>query len=241
MNKIFQIPMLLLFVFAAAIASAQQNIQLKKKDRKRDVALTTTKGVIVLRLYDETPLHRDNFLRLVKAHYYDSVLFHRVIKNFMIQAGDPQSKQAAVGVALGNGGPEYTVPAEFVPALFHRKGAVAAAREGDAVNPTKASSGSQFYIVQGRPFSDAGLDSIETFRLNGRKIPAAQRDVYKTTGGTPHLDQSYTVFGEVVRGLDVVDSIAATPTSRQPAGRPIEDVRILKAALIKRSGPSRQG
>lgn len=234
MKRIFKNGMFVLFVFCATTAFAQQDIKLKKKDRKRDVELTTTKGVIVLRLYDETPLHRDNFLRLVKAQYYDSVLFHRVIKNFMIQAGDPQSKQAAAGVALGNGGPDYTVPAEFVPVLFHRKGVLAAAREGDAVNPQKASSGSQFYIVQGRTFSDAGLDSVETFRLKGRKIPAAQREVYKTIGGTPHLDQSYTVFGEVVRGLDVVDSIAATPTSRQPADRPIEDVRILKTSLVKR-------
>lgn len=238
MNRIFQNGILLLFVFIVTIASAQQNVKLKKKDRKRDVELTTTKGVIVLRLHDETPLHRDNFLRLVKTHYYDSVLFHRVIKNFMIQAGDPASKQATTGVALGAGGPEYTVPAEFVPTLFHRKGVLAAAREGDDVNPTKASSGSQFYIVQGRTFSDAGLDSVETFRLKGRKIPEDQRAVYKTTGGTPHLDGSYTVFGDVIQGLEVIDSIAATPTSRNPADRPIEDVRILKAMLVKRKGPS---
>lgn len=226
--------LMLLAVFVATTAAAQPNIKLKKKDRKRDVALTTTKGVIVLRLYNETPLHRDNFLKLVKSHYYDSVLFHRVIKNFMIQAGDPESKQAAAGIALGNGDPGYTVPAEFVSTLFHKKGVLAAAREGDAVNPTKASSGSQFYIVQGKTFSDAGLDSVETFRLNGRKIPPEQRAVYKTIGGTPHLDQNYTVFGQVVRGLDVVDSIAAVATSRQPADRPVEDVRILKARLIKR-------
>ncbi len=231
MHKLFQTLMLL---FATTIAAAQQDIQLKKRDRKRDVELTTTKGIMVLRLYNESPLHRDNFLRLVKAHYYDSVLFHRVIKAFMIQAGDPQSKSAAAGVQLGNGGPDYTIPAEFAPTLFHRKGVLAAAREGDAVNPEKRSSGSQFYIVQGKTFTDAGLDSVETFRLKGRKIPAEQRAVYKTTGGTPHLDGSYTVFGQVVRGLDVVDSIAATPVSRQPPDRPVEDVRILKATLVKR-------
>lgn len=234
MNKLFQNGMLLLFIVCTTTAAAQQNIKLKKKDRKRYVELTTTKGTIVLRLYDETPLHRDNFLWLVKTHYYDSVLFHRVIKNFMIQAGDPQSKQAAAGVELGNGGPHYTIPAEFVPTLFHRKGVLAAAREGNDVNPQKRSSGSQFYIVQGRTFSDAGLDSVETFRLNGRKIPIEHRTVYRTVGGTPHLDQGYTVFGEVVRGLDVVDSIAATPTSRRPADRPVEDVRILKTTLVKR-------
>jgi peptidyl-prolyl cis-trans isomerase B (cyclophilin B) len=226
--------MLSTFVLITTVAAAQQHIKLKKKDRKRNVELTTTKGSIVLRLYDETPLHRDNFLRLVKAHYYDSVLFHRVIKAFMIQAGDPESKGAAAGVMLGNGGPEYTVPAEFVPSLFHKKGVLAAAREGDAVNPKKQSSGSQFYIVVGKTFTDAGLDSVERFRLNGRKIPDSQRTVYKTIGGTPHLDQSYTVFGEVVRGMDVVDSIAAVPTSRQPADRPVDDVRILKAVLVKR-------
>jgi peptidyl-prolyl cis-trans isomerase B (cyclophilin B) len=234
MNRIFKESLLLLFVFSAIIASAQQNTKLKKRDRKRDVELTTTKGVIVLRLYNETPLHRDNFLKLVKSRYYDSVLFHRVIKNFMIQAGDPQSRRAKAGEELGNGDPGYTVPAEFVPGLFHKKGVLAAAREGDDVNPAKASSGSQFYIVQGKPFSDAGLDSVETFRLKGRKIPPDQRAVYKTIGGTPHLDQNYTVFGEVVRGLDVVDSIAAVPTSQQPADRPMEDVRILKATLVKR-------
>jgi peptidyl-prolyl cis-trans isomerase B (cyclophilin B) len=234
MTRIFQSLMLSTFVLITTVAAAQQHIKLKKKDRKRNVELTTTKGSIVLRLYDETPLHRDNFLRLVKAHYYDSVLFHRVIKAFMIQAGDPESKGAAAGVMLGNGGPEYTVPAEFVPSLFHKKGVLAAAREGDAVNPKKQSSGSQFYIVVGKTFTDAGLDSVERFRLNGRKIPDSQRAVYKTIGGTPHLDQSYTVFGELVRGMDVVDSIAAVPTSRQPADRPVDDVRILKAVLVKR-------
>jgi peptidyl-prolyl cis-trans isomerase B (cyclophilin B) len=234
MTRIFQSLMLSTFVLITTVAAAQQHIRLKKKDRKRNVELTTTKGSIVLRLYNETPLHRDNFLRLVKAHYYDSILFHRVIKAFMIQAGDPQSKQAAAGVMLGDGGPEYTVPAEFVPGLFHKKGVLAAAREGDAVNPKKQSSGSQFYIVVGKTFTDAGLDSVERFRLSGRKIPDSQRAVYKTIGGTPHLDQSYTVFGEVVRGMDVVDSIAAVPTSRQPADRPVDDVRILKAVLVKR-------
>lgn len=201
-----------------------------KKDRKRDVELLTTHGTIVLRLYDSTPLHRDNFLRLVKAHYYDSVLFHRVIQNFMIQAGDPNSKNAAQGIALGNGGPSYKIPAEFRVTLFHKKGVLAAARDN---NPEKASSGSQFYIVQGKQFTDAGLDSVETNRLK-RKLPQAHREVYKTIGGAPHLDQNYTVFGETVRGLEVVDKIASVATSKTPPDRPENDVRILKCRLIKR-------
>jgi peptidyl-prolyl cis-trans isomerase B (cyclophilin B) len=216
-------------------ASAQKDSTIKKKDRKRDVLMQTTMGDMVIRLSDSTPLHRDNFLKLVKVGYYDSVLFHRVIKNFMIQGGDPNSKRAEAGKPLGDGSPGYTVPAEFRKTLFHKKGALAAARMGDNVNPTKASSGSQFYIAQGKVFTDAGLDSVETFRLNGRKIPAEQREVYKTIGGTPHLDQGYTVYGEVVKGLDVLDNIAAVQTSRgQDRDRPLQDVRIIKAKLIKR-------
>ena len=211
---------------------AQKDSTIRKKDRKKDVLLLTNFGDIVLRLSDSTPLHRDNFLKLVKKGYYDSVLFHRVIYNFMIQAGDPNSKHAKPGQLLGGGGPGYRIPAEFRTTLFHKKGVIAAARDN---NPEKASSGSQFYIVQGKIFSDAGLDSVEIFRLNGRKIPVEQREVYKTIGGTPHLDQSYTVFGEVVKGMDVVDKIAATPTSKGPdTDRPLEDVRIVKAKLIKR-------
>lgn len=207
---------------------------LRKKDLHKDLEMVTTKGVIVLRLSDSTPLHRDNFLLLVKKGYYDSVLFHRIIQHFMIQGGDPSSRQAPPGVALGEGGPSYTIPAEFRATLFHHKGALAAAREGDDVNPKMASSGSQFYIVQGKVFTPGALDTLEVRRLNGRKIPPAQRAVYTTIGGTPHLDQRYTVFGEVVRGMDVVDSIAATPTSGTPYNRPLTDVRILKMKLIHR-------
>ena len=221
-----------LIVFSA---SAQKDSTIKKKDRKRDVLMQTTMGDIVIRLSDSTPLHRDNFLKLVKVGYYDSVLFHRVMKDFMIQGGDPNSIRATAGQPLGNGGPGYSVPAEFRKTLFHKKGALAAARMGDNANPTKASSGSQFYIVQGKVFTDGGLDSVETFRLNGRKIPAEQRAIYKTVGGTPHLDQGYTVYGEVVKGLDVVDKIAVVQTSRaQDRDRPLQDVRIIKAKLIKR-------
>jgi cyclophilin family peptidyl-prolyl cis-trans isomerase len=213
----------------------QKDSTVTKKDRKKDVWLQTSMGNMVVRLSDSTPLHRDNFLKLVKVGFYDSILFHRVIQNFMIQAGDPQSKHAEAGKPLGMGGPGYTIPAEFRLTLFHKKGVIAAARMGDNVNPEKKSSGSQFYIVQGKIFTDAGLDSTEIFRLNGRKIPAEQREVYKTLGGTPHLDQNYTVFGEVVKGLDVIDKIAAVKTSAGPdRDRPLEDVMILKAKLIKR-------
>ena len=153
----------------------------------------------------------------------------------MIQTGDPNSKSAKAGQPLGNGGPGYTVPAEFRTTMFHKRGVIAAARMSDNVNPQKASSGSQFYIVQGKTFTDAGLDSTEIFRLNGRKIPADQRAVYKTIGGTPHLDQGYTVFGEVVKGIEVVDKIAGVQTSKaQDRDRPIQDVKITKTKLIKK-------
>lgn len=222
-------------LFITVFCIAQKDSTIKKKDRKRDVLMQTTMGDIVIRLSDSTPLHRDNFLKLVKVGYYDSVLFHRVIQDFMIQTGDPNSKRASAGQPLGNGGPGYTIPAEFRKTLFHKKGAVAAARTGDNVNPQKESSGSQFYIVEGRTFTDSGLDSLETFRMNGRKIPAEQREVYRTVGGTPHLDQSYTVYGEVVSGMDVVDKIAAVQTSKaRDRDRPLQDIRIIKTALIKR-------
>lgn len=208
---------------------------LRKNDVRRDVEMVTDKGTMIIRLSDSTPLHRDNFLKLVRQGFYDSVLFHRVIRNFMVQAGDPDSKRAKPGESLGDGGPEYTVPAEFRTTLFHKKGVVAAARTGDNINPQRASSGAQFYVVQGKIFTDVGLDSVETFRLKGRKLPAAHRAVYKTLGGAPHLDQNYTIFGEVIKGLPVVDSIATVPTSGREGGdRPLQDVRIIKARLVKR-------
>jgi len=222
----------LFFTIAVSLTcQAQKDSIVTRKDRKKDVLLQTSMGDIVLRLSDSTPLHRDNFLKLVKTGYFDSVLFHRVIKNFMIQSGDPNSKNAVAGVPLGNGGPDYTVPAEFRQSLFHKRGALGAARDD---NPQRASSGSQFYIVQGKKFSDAGLDSTETFRLK-RKIPLEHREVYKTIGGSPHLDQNYTVFGETVKGLDVLDAIATVATSKGvDRDRPLQDVRIIKASLIKR-------
>ena len=214
---------------------AQQDVKIKKKDRKKDIEMVTSHGTMILRLSDSTPLHRDNFLRLVKSGYYNNVLFHRVIKNFMIQAGDPKSRGAESGIPLGNGGPGYTVPAEFRPSLFHKKGALAAARMGDDVNPGKASSGSQFYIVQGKVFTDVGLDTLESTRLKGYKLPLAHREVYKTLGGTPHLDQNYTVFGELISGTEVLDAIASTETSKATdRDRPLTDVKILDVKLIKR-------
>lgn len=228
-----RIPLFAILFFAAC--NPRLSNGLRKHDLRKDVEMITTRGTVILRLSDSTPLHRDNFLLLVKKGYYDSILFHRVIQRFMIQAGDPNSRHAKPDTPLGDGGPAYTIPAEFRPILFHKRGALAAAREGDDVNPTMASSGSQFYIVQGKVFTSAGLDSVETFRLKGRKIPADQRTVYQNLGGAPHLDQHYTVFGEVIRGMDVVDSIAAAPTGGRPYDRPLQDVRILKMRLISRN------
>jgi cyclophilin family peptidyl-prolyl cis-trans isomerase len=172
-------------------------------------------------------------LKLVKQRFYDSIAFHRVIQHFMIQAGNPATKRN--NSQQGGDRYNFTVPAEFREQLFHKKGVIAAARTGDNVNPQKASSGTQFYIVQGKIFTDAGLDSVETFRLNGRKLPPAHREVYKTLGGTPHLDQNYTVFGEVIAGEEVIDKVAAQPTTGSAGGdKPLKDTRIIKARLIKR-------
>jgi peptidyl-prolyl cis-trans isomerase B (cyclophilin B) len=216
-------------------AQKQKDSTVTRKDRKKDVLMKTTMGDMVIRLSDSTPLHRDNFLKLAKLHFYDSLLFHRVINNFMIQGGDPNSKNAEPGKPLGMGGLNYTVPAEFRPSLFHKKGVIAAARTGDNVNPQKASSSCQFYIAQGKIFTDAGLDSVETLRLGGKKIPGTRREVYKTLGGIPHLDQNYTVYGEVINGMEVIDNIASVETSKgADKDRPVKDVRILETKLIKR-------
>jgi cyclophilin family peptidyl-prolyl cis-trans isomerase len=195
-------------------------LSFKHKEKAHVVEINTKFGKIKVRLYNETPLHRDNFLQKVNTHFYDSLLFHRVIKDFMIQGGDPDSKHAKPGQMLGNG--EATggrIPAEISPDLFHKKGALAMARDN---NPEKASSNCQFYIVEGKKFSDADLDRIE--KQMNRKIPADQREAYKTIGGTPHLDSGYTVFGEVIEGMAVVDSIAHVKTGT--ADRPVDDVRI---------------
>lgn len=227
---------LICFVAVGMIAAKPQRV---KKQRQKMVKIETTLGAIKVKLYDETPLHRDNFLKLVKDEFYEGVLFHRVIKDFMIQAGDPESKTADSTARLGAGGLGYTVPAEIdFPKFYHKRGALAAARQGDMVNPEKKSSSCQFYIVQGQTFTDAQLDQMEmrlTYQLRMKepfKYTEEQRTMYKTFGGTPHLDGQYTVFGEVVEGFDVLQKISEVKTSR--GDRPVEDIRILKVKLCKK-------
>jgi peptidyl-prolyl cis-trans isomerase B (cyclophilin B) len=191
------------------------------------IKVTTSLGVMVVELYNETPLHRDNFIKLVKEGFYNDLLFHRCIKGFMAQGGDPDSRGAAPAKALGMGGPGYTVPAEFNANFVHKKGALAAARQGDQMNPKRASSGSQFYIVQGQQLNDNQITQFESraaMKMPGFKYTDAQRQVYKTIGGTAMLDMDYTVFGEVVEGLDVLDKILAQPT--KPGDRPVTDITM---------------
>ena len=185
--------------------------------------IETNLGNIQVKLYEQTPLHKENFEKLVAEQFYDGVLFHRIIAGFMIQTGNGATKVTPEGESAGID-LDYTVAAEFVPEYFHKKGALAAARIGDVVNPEKRSSASQFYIVQGRTYTDAELDQIEK-RLQV-EFSEFQRGIYKAIGGTPFLDQNYTVFGEVVKGLDVVDAIAALPTG--PGDFPVTDIRILR-------------
>lgn len=193
------------------------------------VSIETDLGNIVVRLYNETLRHRDNFLKLVNEGFYDGLLFHRVIKNFMIQGGDPKSKDAQPGQMLGDGGLPYTVPAEFIPSLFHKKGALAAARQGDNVNPNKESSSCQFYIVQGNVWN---LNQLKMMEYQMQKhFSQAQIDAYTTIGGTPHLDGDYTVFGEVVEGLDVVDKIAAVQCGQ--FDRPVKDIKMRMKVIQK--------
>lgn len=220
MKKLFTLLLSLCFVQAFAA-----------KPKNQYIRISTTKGECIIKLYNETPLHRDNFIKLAKEGYYNGTLFHRVIKAFMIQGGDPDSKNAKPDSLLGNGGPKYTIPAEFRDSLFHKKGVLAAAREGDNTNPQKASSGSQFYIVQGKVFTDSMLNVLEEKRLKF-KIPTWQREVYKTIGGVPHLDRSYTVYGEVVKGLEMVDQIAEAVTDKN--NRPKEDIKMMVSVLTKR-------
>jgi cyclophilin family peptidyl-prolyl cis-trans isomerase len=210
--------LLLLLLFLPLLTNAQNR---KKKDYL--VTMTTDFGTMHLILHDQTPKHKENFIKLTDQHFFDGLLFHRVIQNFMIQGGDPQSRTAVAGQSLGNGDVGYRIPAEFVPALFHQKGALAAARDG---NPEKASSGCQFYVVQGRVWDDAGFEAQRQriTAMNGRQPTIDQVSLYKTIGGTPHLDGNYTVFGQVIDGLAVVDSIAKQP--RGPADRPTADARM---------------
>ncbi len=228
-------PLILLSLLVISCTAFSQNVKtvkVKKTDLKRDVEMVTDKGTLILRLSDSTPLHRDNFIRLTKSGFFDGITFHRVIKNFMIQAGDPITKHPDSAASVGSGGPGYTIPAEIIPGMFHHKGALAAARMGDQVNPQRESSGSQFYIVQGKVFTPAGLDSLQNGRLRGYIIPEEHRKVYTTIGGAPHLDNQYTVFGRLIEGYDVLDAIAEVKTNQRD--RPEEDVRIIKARMIKR-------
>jgi cyclophilin family peptidyl-prolyl cis-trans isomerase len=227
MNKFLSLLFLLAIIHSC---NPKLSNGLRANDLNKDVEMITDKGIIIIRLSDSTALHRDNFLRLAKQGYYDSMLFHRVIKDFMIQSGDPNSKHAKPEEQLGNGDPGYTIPSEFRASLFHYKGVIAAAREGDDVNPSKASSGSQFYIVQGKKYSAGLLDSAEVSKKI--KLSAQQKQAYTKIGGTPWLDGGYTVFGEVIKGLDVIDSIATVKTDS--SDRPVHDVRIIKMKLVKR-------
>ena len=230
---------LICLLFGLMSCSTISSLNNKKELKAR---IETTQGTIIVKLYNETPLHRDNFVKLVKAKFYDGVLFHRVIADFMIQGGDPDSKTAKPDVTLGNGDVGYTIPAEFrTPAIYHKKGALAAARTGDNENPQKASSGCQFYIVEGKTFTDAELDNIQANKIsrNGSSSandsiytfsPKARSD-YKTMGGTPHLDGNYTVFGEVIKGIEIVDKISKVKTNS--SDRPIEDVKVLNMRMVK--------
>ena len=277
-NKILLICLAFIALTACNAGSKRQTNHHMENEKRTLVKLETTMGNITVALYNETPKHRDNFIKLVKEGVYDSTLFHRVIKQFMIQAGDPDSKNASDTAMLGSGDVGYTIPAEFNPKFFHKKGVLAAARQGDDVNPEKASSGCQFYIVTGRKFTEPQLlgmenkineqreealfdslarphmkeidkmrkagdtagvvelqdtleaqarelaDKEEKFRFTPEQIKA-----YSTIGGAPHLDGSYTVFGEVTEGMEVVDNIEIAKTNR--ADRPIENIRILKASI----------
>ena len=276
--------LLVIMILAGAIVANGPAFAGNKGEKETKIKIHTTMGDIVVKLYNQTPQTRDNFVKLVKEKFYDSTLFHRVIQTFMIQGGDPNSKTAKAGVMLGNGDAGYTVPAEIVPGLFHKKGSLATARQGDQVNPTKASSGCQFYIVQGKKFTDGALDTMEqrmNFGIKQQiftkivsmpqnaqlkkkfiqfqnesnidslqaltktiepvidsmydkadkfKFTPEQRKAYTTVGGTPQLDNNYTVFGEVVEGLDIVDKIAGVKTDH--ADRPVEDVRVLSMKIL---------
>lgn len=244
------------------------------------VLIKTSKGDIKVRLYGDTPRHRDNFLKLAESGYYDGVLFHRVIRDFMVQTGDPNSKNAPAGKMLGGGDPGYTIEAEFVyPKHFHKKGALAAARTGDQINPERRSSGSQFYIVTGQVYSPAHLDRLEQQQLMKKKqevfnrlvnenrtrimeiqqardsvamqtlenelvaameaevassapaLTPEQREAYTSVGGTPHLDGTYTVFGEVIEGIDIIDAIQQADTDSND--RPLTDIRIISTEVLK--------
>lgn len=227
----------ILFLLAGILAfSSVRKDDVKKVEM---VVITTKFGDMTVYLYPETPLHRANFLKLVREGFYNDLIFHRVISGFMIQGGDPDSRNAGPDTRLGMGGPGYTIPAEFNPDFIHKKGALSAARQADQVNPQKASSGSQFYIVQGRTYTAAELEKIVSQRKRQNpedtlSYSPRQIKTYETLGGTPFLDGAYTVFGEVVEGLDIIDSIAVQPTNR--ADRPREDI-LISMKIVKEKWP----
>ncbi len=212
-------PLLLILLYIMAMNIFSQN-----------AIIRTNQGNITIKLYDDVPFHTENFIKLVSENFYDSLLFHRVIKDFMIQTGDPVSKYAKPGQFLGRGGVDYTVPAEFRKEHYHKKGALAAARMPDNVNPEKASSGSQFYIVKGKTYTDEELDYMENNGIH-IKFTEDQRRIYKTLGGSPHLDYSYTVFGEVISGFPVLDKISVAETDRN--NRPLSNIRIESISIIE--------
>jgi len=212
----------LTFVLLSAFVAAQ--------DAKSEhlIKIETSKGNMIIKLYNETPAHRDNMIKLINEGFYKDQLFHRVIKDFMIQGGDPHSTGAEKGQRLGTGGPAYTVPAEFNDTLIHKKGALAAARKGDAANPEQASSASQFYLVQGRVLTPEELDILT--QRGVASFTEESAEIYTSLGGTPHLDGAYTVFGEVIEGLEIIDIIASVPCDAY--NRPLEDV-IYSISIIK--------
>ena len=222
--------MVSMLLFAAAIFFGG----CAQKQGTAKVIMETTAGTMEFVLYGETPKHRDNFIKLAGEQYFDSLLFHRVIKDFMIQGGDPDSKYAEAGVRLGEGGPDYRLDAEFkIPQLLHRRGALAAAREGDAVNPMKRSSASQFYIVWGKIYTPEEVEFVskKMKEIGLGELSPEQKELYTTVGGTPFLDGQYTVFGEITKGLEVVDKIQNVATDAND--RPLEDVRILSVKIIE--------
>jgi cyclophilin family peptidyl-prolyl cis-trans isomerase len=235
--------LVLVFLVLPGLALAQEAKQSKAKPAKvkPDVIIRTSYGDIGVVLFEETPLHRANFLKLAKEHFYDSTTFHRVIKDFMIQGGDPYSKDKdpAKRAQAGMGGPGYTIPAEILPKYYHGKGMLAAARQGDQINPKRESSGSQFYIVHGKTMTEAEIDRAEK-QMQGVlgadfKFSPEARETYKTIGGSPWLDRQYTIFGKVVSGLDVVDKIALV--EKLPGDRPKTDIPMtmeVKAKMPKK-------
>ncbi len=224
-----RIALLALVVLFAGAAATQ--LPVDRQDEPSVFEISTDYGTMRIRLSDETPGHRDNFRRLVAEGFYDGTLFHRIINGFMIQGGDPLSRDADDPLKVGGGGPGYELDAEFNRNLIHRRGAVASARQGDAQNPERKSSGSQFYIVHGRTFDDAELDEVERRIRSATNdtsfaYTAEERDIYRTEGGAPFLDMQYVVFGQLIDGFDVLDSLAAVPTPNsleRPAPPPLMD------------------